>query len=395
MADIKKERDELFVIVEKQEELLKEMDHFKNVANKVAAGEYITLEEHERVIEAIKESLKVNQEVIDELSRLKEGGLTGKVLLYKKLSLAIGEVRRIEKNGFNKHFEYYYATEGDILDGIRPILAEVGLAIWTDVLEESKTITEYFKSGYSKGKKTITKVKVKYTIFCTDSGESLDSHYYGEGEDEGDKGLYKAYTGATKYFLTKNFLISSGNILEPEKPMDPEADTHLDKGNNNPPPNNTPRNDKNGPNNGEIKKIESIQGKQEKEQIRELWASLEWPTDKFGDWYTKQAGKGANHKAMYEYLKGKLAEKAAETFSEGQAAGEEDPGAGQQNEPPPLTEPEEQQEEEDRYHWNGKKISELTPEEYIAYCEKYLPFDLTDQERDNILSGKAVRNVIA
>ncbi len=109
--------------------------------------------------------------------------------------------------------------------------------------------------------------------------------------------------------------------------------------------------------------------------------------DGFEDWYTKQAKKGANHKAMYNYLKGKVDEKEA-------AANENNEhGADQQTEPPPEKE-DTTPEEEDRYHWNGKKISELTAEEYISYSEKYLPFDLSDDERNNILSGNTVKNPI-
>ena len=43
----------------------------------------------------------------------------------------------------------------------------------------------------------------------------------GAGDDGADKGLYKAYTGAVKYFLMKTFLIPTGD--------DPEADTKADE----------------------------------------------------------------------------------------------------------------------------------------------------------------------
>ena len=47
------------------------------------------------------------------------------------------------------------------------------------------------------------------------SGESLSSTIIGSGQDKGDKGPYKAYTGAQKYFLMKTFMIPTGD--DPEK----------------------------------------------------------------------------------------------------------------------------------------------------------------------------------
>ena len=41
---------------------------------------------------------------------------------------------------------------------------------------------------------------------------------YGEGIDKGDKALYKAYTGAIKYYLANTFLIATGNEPENDGP---------------------------------------------------------------------------------------------------------------------------------------------------------------------------------
>ena len=122
----------------------------------------------------------------------------------------MSQVSRVPKNGFNNFHKYAYATESDLTESIRPILLESGLAFFSTVLDQSR-------------EGEFTKVKMEFTLADVDTGETLKSVYWGEGQDKGDKGLYKAYTGATKYFLMKTFLIPTGD--------DPEADTTVDERN--------------------------------------------------------------------------------------------------------------------------------------------------------------------
>lgn len=122
----------------------------------------------------------------------------------------MSQVSRVPKNGFNNFHKYAYTTESDLTESIRPILLEAGLAYFSTVLEQSR-------------EGEFTKVKMEFTLADTENGEVLKSVYWGEGQDKGDKGLYKAYTGATKYFLMKTFLIPTGD--------DPEGDSTVDERN--------------------------------------------------------------------------------------------------------------------------------------------------------------------
>lgn len=124
----------------------------------------------------------------------------------------MSQVNRVPKNGYNSFHKYNYATESDLTESIRPILIEAGLAFFTTVLEQNR-------------EGEFTKVKMEFTLVDIDTGETLKSTYWGEGQDKGDKGLYKAYTGATKYFLMKTFLIPTGD--------DPEGDSTVDERNEN------------------------------------------------------------------------------------------------------------------------------------------------------------------
>lgn len=124
--------------------------------------------------------------------------------IYQKISKVMSLVSRVPKNGYNSFHKYQYATETDLTESIRPILQEAELAFFSSVLEQDR-------DG------EFTKVKMEFTLADLETGEVLKSTYWGEGQDKGDKGLYKAYTGATKYFLMKTFLIPTGD--------DPELDT--------------------------------------------------------------------------------------------------------------------------------------------------------------------------
>lgn len=130
--------------------------------------------------------------------------------IYSKILKVMKEVERVPKNGYNEFHKYYYATESDLTEHIRPILIDAGLAFFSTVLEQSR-------------EGEFTKVKMEFTLADTETGETLKSVYWGEGQDRGDKGLYKAYTGATKYFLMKTFLIPTGD--------DPEGDPTVDERN--------------------------------------------------------------------------------------------------------------------------------------------------------------------
>ena len=56
---------------------------------------------------------------------------------------------------------------------------------------------------------------VTYKFVDIESGESIGDFACGQGADKGDKGVYKAITGAIKYVYMKTFNIPTGD--DPEK----------------------------------------------------------------------------------------------------------------------------------------------------------------------------------
>lgn len=132
--------------------------------------------------------------------------------LAKKMASILGEVGRVPKNGRNNFQKYDYATESDVLDTIRPILAKYGIAVFYNCLEVIDL------------ENARVRVKVEFELVDGDSGAAKTTICFGEARDADsqgrpqDKGIYKAMTGACKYWLFKTFLISTGDDPEHESP---------------------------------------------------------------------------------------------------------------------------------------------------------------------------------
>lgn len=136
--------------------------------------------------------------------------------MSKKIATALHEVMSkvtyVQKQGKNDFHGYKYASEADLLEKLRPAMVEAGLMLIPSV----DKVTEVDQHGN-------TTVLLSYTLVHKD-GDIWPHpiHAAGCGNDRnktgvGDKGLYKALTGANKYLLFKLFQIETGD--------DPENDS--------------------------------------------------------------------------------------------------------------------------------------------------------------------------
>ena len=125
----------------------------------------------------------------------------------------MAKVTYVQKGSENKFHGYKYVSEADLLEKLRPALIEEGLILIPSV-EMVRPMDEHGN----------TVVDMRYEIVHKDG--DIWPHLIriaGCGNDRakngsvGDKGLYKAITGANKYFLFKLFQIETGD--------DPERDT--------------------------------------------------------------------------------------------------------------------------------------------------------------------------
>lgn len=126
--------------------------------------------------------------------------------LFSKLARAMGCLNRLPKSGRNPHFNYDFVTDGDVSDAVRTALAAENVAFFASMLRAN-----------SDGKKTV--VDFLFTFADGETGATWSCNWTGEANDSQDKGTAKAATSALKYFLLKNFILSSG---------DPGDDTDAD-----------------------------------------------------------------------------------------------------------------------------------------------------------------------
>lgn len=133
-----------------------------------------------------------------------------KTSLIKKLAKVMKEVKYVEKRGYNSFNKYKYATETDVAEKVREILAEQDVLMIPNM--KSHSVREH--TNRKGNTEYIVTAEVEFTFYDGESGETLSFTVYGEGQDSGDKATYKAITGAQKYALMKAFMIPTGDDPE-------------------------------------------------------------------------------------------------------------------------------------------------------------------------------------
>lgn len=134
--------------------------------------------------------------------------------LMHKLVAVTKAVERIPKNGHNDRQNYSYALESDIKDVVRKEMAERNLMMIPNEISRDTT-----QIPTKNGSQQLVTLQIEYTVNDADSGEAIKMIGFGDGQDSGDKAVYKAKTGALKYALTSLFMIPTGD--DPEKPLQP------------------------------------------------------------------------------------------------------------------------------------------------------------------------------
>lgn len=135
------------------------------------------------------------------------------VNIAKKISLVMKDIEYLYKDGKNDFQRYKYVSEANAVSHVRKSMIEHGIVAIPFADSESVIVAGTTKGGATQFLSTIP---VIYTVIDVDSGEWVRSRIVGNGVDSGDKGPYKAHTGANKYFLFKLFQIETGD--DPEIP---------------------------------------------------------------------------------------------------------------------------------------------------------------------------------
>lgn len=136
--------------------------------------------------------------------------------LPARLARVMGKVQRIRKEGFNDFHKFKFVTDEQVLDLVRPLLADEGISVFPSI--ESVEQTEMTRSNGKTYYHTV--VCFKFTL-AIETGEVMSCIWYGESDNDQDKGIAQAATLAQKYWLLKLLMISSG-----EKGDDPDTFGH-------------------------------------------------------------------------------------------------------------------------------------------------------------------------
>jgi hypothetical protein len=143
------------------------------------------------------------------------------IKLLKKLAAIKKELGGyVQKQGYNEAQRYSFVRDSDITQKVGQALDDHGVFLMpgriTAVAEE---ISRVSRDGKER-KDRLTSVDYEFTFYDVDSGESLSGTMPGTGADPGDKGVYKALTGARKYIQTNTFMLATGDDpeIEPEPP---------------------------------------------------------------------------------------------------------------------------------------------------------------------------------
>lgn len=133
--------------------------------------------------------------------------------LVAKMASVMNDIEELEKKGFNEFYKYHYARAEDIFAMVRKHLSKKKIMAFSNI-ESMETREVETKKGVS----IQADVDLSLTFIDGDSGASITVFYMGSGLDNGDKYLYKAYTGGLKYALKDTFLMSAGDDVEEDSP---------------------------------------------------------------------------------------------------------------------------------------------------------------------------------
>jgi len=136
--------------------------------------------------------------------------------ILAKLYAIMSEVGYIQKDKKNTFHGYSYLSEKAIKETLHPLLVKHRVLFLPTTSDfENKEVETATKSGTRRS--ILTTGNLGFRFVDVDSGEFYEGSMAAKGMDEGDKGTYKAITGALKYILTTSFLIPTGDDPEDDR----------------------------------------------------------------------------------------------------------------------------------------------------------------------------------
>ena len=144
----------------------------------------------------------------------------GQRKLVAKICAVIQDIGDPRPEGNNKHFKYAYYKDTQIAEWYRLRFANRNILFVPDVIHWSVV-----EGSTSKGGSTwLTTIQYRFTLIDGETGETITGGAVGQGDDPGDKGANKAFTGAVKFFLMKLALIGGEAEAEDDEQGDRRSD---------------------------------------------------------------------------------------------------------------------------------------------------------------------------
>lgn len=138
--------------------------------------------------------------------------------IYVKVHNILSNLKPVPKDGKVKYknIEYEYQSIEGLIDAIRPALIDEGILVFPIKFEN--------RVGSSIDSDNMVKVFATYRFLALSDGSHFDAQVLADGYDSGDKGAYKANTGALKYILKQIFLVESGEDDYDKQPSQEQSD---------------------------------------------------------------------------------------------------------------------------------------------------------------------------
>lgn len=148
-----------------------------------------------------------------------ESEAAGKLTLAAKLAKIGQAVGAIEKSGRNQDQKYNFIPYAEVAARIREQLAQNSVAIIPSVrnVECQEVRSTRGGVGYH------YTLAMHFTIADGESDDKIEADWTGEATDYGDKGVNKAITAGTKYFLMRLFNVSESEAEDADAPEEDDT----------------------------------------------------------------------------------------------------------------------------------------------------------------------------
>lgn len=133
--------------------------------------------------------------------------------LATKLAIIGKKIGAVDKKGINQQQKYNFIEYSEVASRVRSLFDEYHVIIIPEVEDVSfdEVVNKYGGKGYH------YILRMNFTIINGDDEEDRECmKWLGEATDYGDKGINKAETAGTKYFLMRLFNISEKGDEDPD-----------------------------------------------------------------------------------------------------------------------------------------------------------------------------------